>query len=137
MFHALDVSTSALLAQRSRMDVIAGNIAHSNTTQSEDGKIEPFQRRLTIMQAAAVPGGPATGGLGVTSEVQIDRDSPTRIVIDPGHPHANEKGEVHYPNINVVTEFVNALEASRAYEANVNTMQMTREMIQSTFQIIA
>ncbi|MBA4032075.1 MAG: flagellar basal body rod protein FlgC [Planctomyces sp.] len=136
MFHTLDISTSALIAQRTRMDTIAGNIAHVNTTQNEEGKIEPFQRRLVMMQPTPIGEGTSTGSLGVTSTVEVDTKSPPRIVYEPGHPHANAEGKVSYPNVNIVTEFVNAMEASRAYEANVTTMEVTKEMIQNTFRLL-
>ena len=55
---------------------------------------------------------------------------------DPGHPHADKRGIVSYPNINVITEFVNALEASRSYEANLTAMDVTKDMAQNTFRIL-
>ncbi len=136
MFHTLDISTSGLIAQRTRMDTIAGNIANVNTTQNEEGKIAPFQRRLVMMQPASVGTTSPTGSQGVASTVEIDTVSPPRMAYEPGHPHANAEGKVLYPNINVVTEFVNAMEASRAYEANVTTMEVTKDMIQNTFRLL-
>lgn len=135
MFHSIDISASGLIAQRQRMDTIAGNIANSSSTQNENGEIKPFQRRLVVMQAAG--GSDSTQGVGVSADVEVDKQSPPRLVHQPGHPHANAEGYVSYPNVNIVTEFVNALEASRAYDANVTTMEVTKDMIQSTFKIIA
>jgi flagellar basal-body rod protein FlgC len=137
MLRTLDISASGLAAQRLRMDTIAGNIAQSHTTLNEDGKAEPFQRRLVVLQAEQQSAGRDTnGGLGVTAEVEIDTQTPPRKVHAPGHPHADAEGNVAYPNINVVTEFVNAMEAARAYEANLTAMQMTRDMIESTFKLL-
>ncbi len=135
MFHSIDISASGLIAQRQRMDTIAGNIANSSSTQNENGEIKPFQRRLVVMQAAG--SSDSTQGVGVSADVEVDKQSPPRLVHQPGHPHANAEGYVSYPNVNIVTEFVNALEASRAYDANVTTMEVTKDMIQSTFKIIA
>jgi len=136
MFRTLDISASGLAAQRLRMDTIAGNIANSHTTQNEDGKVEPFQRRLVVLQAQPDSSGHEGQGMGVTAEVDIDKKTPPRLVHAPGHPHADANGNVAYPNVNVITEFVNAMEATRAYEANLTAMQMTREMIEGTFKIL-
>lgn len=136
MFQTLNISASGLVAQRLRMDTIAGNIAHVNTTQAEDGTVQPFQRRLVMLHAGKDHAGAPAGGVPVRSEVEVDTASPPRIVHDPGHPHADAQGNVRFPNINLLTEFVNAVEASRAYEANVTTMQITRDMLESTFRLI-
>lgn len=135
MFRTLDVSASGLAAQRLRIDTIAGNIAHSHTTQDENGKPSPFQRRLVVLEAQHEAAA-QTRGVGVTAKVDIDTQSPARKVHDPGHPHADAEGNVSYPNVNPITEFVNAMEASRAYEANISTMQVTRDMIETTFKLL-
>lgn len=136
MFRTLDISASGLTAQRLHMDTVAGNIAQAQTTQNAEGEPSPFQRRLVIFQAEEAAR-QSSGGVGVSAEVQLDEQTPFRKVHDPGHPHADSEGYVNYPNVSIVTEFVNALEASRAYEANVNAMDITQQMIQSTFKIIA
>src|SRR5437762_9730114 len=109
MFRTLEISASGLQAQRTRMDVIAGNIAHAQTTVNEDGKPEPFQRRIVVL--AAQPDAPNhdSGGQAVHAEIDLDMATPPRKVYSPGHPHADSNGYVNYPNINVITEFVNAL----------------------------
>lgn len=135
MFRTLDVSASGLAAQRLRIDTIAGNIAHSHTTQDENGKPSAFQRRLVVLEAQH-DAAAQTRGVGVTATVDIDTQSPARKVHDPGHPHADAQGYVSYPNVNVITEFINAMEASRAYEANISTMQVTRDMIETTYKLL-
>lgn len=136
MFRTLEISGSGLTAQRLRMDAIAGNIAHSHTTVDENGEAKPFQRRMVVLETQLpAKAGPA-GGAGVTASIDIDSTSLPRIVYEPGHPHADSRGYVSYPNINVITEFVNAMEATRAYEANLNTMQVTRDMIENTFRLL-
>lgn len=135
MFRTLDVSASGLAAQRLRIDTIAGNIAHSNTTQDEHGKPSPFQRRLVVLEAQT-EAEMKTRGVGVNATVEVDTQSLPRKVHDPGHPHADADGYVSYPNVNVITEFVNAMEASRAYEANISTMQVTRDMIETTYKLL-
>jgi flagellar basal-body rod protein FlgC len=142
MFRALEISASGLVAQRIRMDTIAGNIAHVNTTVDENGQPVPFQRRLVVMHAAANPSASSSSsagigpGIGVRPEVQLDTLAPPRIVHQPGHPQADDQGNVKYPNINIVTEFVNALEAGRAYEANVTAMELSRDLTQNTFRLL-
>ena len=134
MFHSIDVSTSGLVAQRHRMDTIAANIANINTTRNERGEPSPFQRRLVTFQAKELSGGE---GLAVTHKVEIDTQSLPRKIHQPGHPDADADGNVAYPNVNQVTEFVNALEAGRAYEANIAAIEMTKQLMQQTLKLIA
>lgn len=136
MRHSLDVSASALAAQRQRINVIAGNIANVNTTRDSDGNIKPFQRRF-ITFSANQQSNHAEGGIGVEYQIEKDHQTPIRKIHQPGHPDADPDGYVSYPNINLTQEFVNALEASRAYEANIAAMEMTKEMANSTLRIIA
>ena len=135
MLRTLDISTSGLVAQRQRMDTIAGNIANVNTTRDADGKASPFQRRLVALSASTQPTG--TGAVGVDSQVELDEQSPMRDVYQPDHPDADKAGYVHYPNVNLMTEFVNAIEASRAYDANVNTIDVTKGFFTETLKIVA
>lgn len=137
MFRTLDVSTSGLVAQRHRMDTIAGNIANINTTRDDKGNVSPFQRRLITFTADSDNEAALTRGQGVKFEVAIDRESEPRKVHNPGHPDADADGNVLYPNINLTSEFVNAVEASRAYEANVAAIEMTKNMATQSLRILA
>lgn len=137
MLGSLDVSRSALNAHRVRMDVIAGNIANAFTTGRDDGTIAPFQRRfVTLASGRAEDGGPGVQ-LG---EVLTDQAAP-RLKWDPGHPHAlpdgPSAGYVQYPNVSLTLEYVDALAAQRAYEANLAMMNLTKSMIQQTLQALA
>jgi len=136
MFKAIDISTSGLVAQRQRMNTIAGNIANVNTTIDENGNVTPFQRRFVTFAAADSQPLADTRGVGVTYQVEIDQQEP-RLVHDPGHKHADENGMVHYPNINLITEFVNAMGASRAYQANIAAIESSKEMAQAALRILA
>jgi flagellar basal-body rod protein FlgC len=136
MFHSLDISASALLAQRQRLNVIAGNIANANTTRDANGQPKPFEKRFVTFSADH-PLHDSQGGVGVQFQVEKEAFAPARRVYQPGHPDADAEGYVNYPNIDLTQEFVNALEASRAYEANIATMEMTKEMVNSTLRIIA
>ncbi len=130
MFDALDISSSALQAQRTRLDTIAANIANINTTHDADGKANPYRRRFAVFSPGQ-PGNPSAPGVHVR-EIRLDQ-SGFREAPDPSHP-----GEfIKYPNIDLTTEYVNALEASRAYEANVTTMEVTKSMINASLRIIA
>jgi flagellar basal-body rod protein FlgC len=134
MFDTLDISASALLAQRTRMDTIAGNLANANTTHDAAGKANPYRRRFAVF-ASGQPGNAGKPGVHVES-VQADPGE-FRRVLDPGNPDAGPDGFVKYPNIDMTTEMVNAMEASRAYEANVTTMEVTKAMISSELRLIA
>lgn len=136
MLRAIDISTSGLIAQRHRMDTIAGNIANVNTTRNADGKPGPFQRRFVTFRADDKEGRLDGKPVGVRYQIEIDSNSPPRRVHQPGHPDADRDGYVSYPNVNIVTEFVNALEASRAYEANLSALEMTKQMANLSLQIL-
>jgi len=137
MFRALDVSTSGIVAQRHRMDTIAGNIANISTTRDEKGNVAPFQRRFIAFMAEQDRHEAAGRGVGVKFSVQVDRKTPARKVVLPGHPDADANGVVSFPGIDLTTEFVNALEASRAYEANVATIDISKGMFNQALKILS
>ncbi|NLX13308.1 MAG: flagellar basal body rod protein FlgC [Phycisphaerales bacterium] len=136
MFGSLDISTSALVAQRIRMDTIAGNIANASATRRADGQPGPFKRRMALFAA-----GDGRGGPGVRVSAIREDESPGRMVYQPGHPDAiasgPNRGYVEYPNVDLATEMVNAMLASRAYEANISAMSMTKDMLSSTLRLLA
>jgi len=136
MFSALDVSTSALVAQRTRLDAISSNLANMSTTRNERGESTPYQPRYVVFEtdtSLTTPG----GGQGVrVASVETSHVDP-KMQYSPGHPDANEDGFVAYPNIDMTTEFVDALSATRAYEANVGVIEITKDLGQRTLQILA
>jgi flagellar basal-body rod protein FlgC len=134
MFDILDMGASGLLAQRVRMDTIAGNIANINTTHDATGKVNPYKRRFVVF-APGEAGDPSKPGVHVQS-VDEDQSPPTRKY-EPGNPDADKDGYVLYPNVDLSIEFVNALEASRAYEANVTMMETAKSMIAADLRILA
>lgn len=142
-FNALECSASALTAQRLRMDTISENIANVNTTRTEDGT--PYRRKTVIFQeqngnapfssylSRAGRNAVKSGGVRVS---QIVEDmTPFKSVYDPGHPDADENGMVQMPNVDVVTEMVNMISASRAYEANVTAINATKSMANKALEI--
>jgi flagellar basal-body rod protein FlgC len=133
MFDALDIGASALAAQRTRMDTIAGNVANINVTRNERGEPIPFRRRIALL----TPQADQTGAPGVRVEKIVQDPSPFRRVFEPGHPDADAEGYVRMPNVDLAMEMVNMMEASRAYEANVTMMETTKAMINSSLRLIA
>jgi flagellar basal-body rod protein FlgC len=134
MFDILDMGASGLMAQRTRLDTIAGNIANINTTQDASGKVNPYRRRFVVL-APGQAGDSSKGGVHVQN-IGLDQ-SPFIRRHEPGNPNADKDGYVSYPNIDLSIEFVNALEASRAYEANVTMMDTTKAMFNSSLRLLA
>ena len=147
IFSAIDSSSTGLTAQRLRMDVISNNLANADTTRTAEGgpfrrsrvimrpREESFQFKFPINPRAFQPE-PGTG-VRVT---KIEKDmSPLRLVYDPSHPDAvksgPKQGYVEMPNINVVTEMVDMISASRSYEANVAVVNSSKAMFSSALQI--
>jgi flagellar basal-body rod protein FlgC len=138
LFRDFEISASALTAERLRMDLISNNIANVNTTKTKDGG--PYRRQIPVFaelldQSVDQNGTPVDcpGGVQV---VKIETDNtPPRMVYDPGHPDANAEGYVAYPEINVVSEMVDLISASRAYEANVTAFGATKEMYRAALNI--
>jgi len=136
MFSALDVSTSALVAQRARLDVISSNLANMSTTRNERGEKVPYTPRYVTFETDNNVS-TLSGGQGVrVASVEYSDVEPNRKHM-PGHPDADAEGMVAYPNIDMTTEFVDALEATRAYEANIGVIEITKDLGQRTLQILA
>ena len=138
MLSALDVSTSALVAQRIRMNAISSNLANVSTTHNEAGELVPYQPRFVVFQTDEEVGAPGAAGVKV-SAVETDDVEP-RYRYQPNHPDAIREGPragyVAYPNVNMMTEFTDALEAARAYEANLGAIEITKNLAQQTLRIL-
>ncbi len=139
MFSAIDVSTSALVAQRARLNAISGNIANLTTLTNENGEAKPYQERFVIFKTD--PMNEAKGLTGVeVDRVEISEQEPL-YRYDPEHPLAVKegkwKGYVAYPNINMNEQFVDALEASRSYEANLGVVEVSKGLHRQTLSILA
>ena len=138
---ALNISSSALSAQRLRLDVISSNLANINTTNTPEGG--PYRRREVVFAAR-----PVTDNFGsvLNSEMEkklqkvevvdvvIDR-RPPKMIYDPQHPDANASGYVGMPDINDMEEMVNILSATRSYEANVAVINATKSMAAKALEI--
>lgn len=134
MFDTLDMGASGLAAQRVRMDTIAGNVLNINTTRRAGPGSGPYQRRFVIFGQGS-PDDPSDMGVHV-AKIGVDK-SEGRKEYDPTHPDAGPDGYVRYPNVDLSIEYVNMLEASRAYDADVSMMETTKSMITSSLRILA
>jgi len=145
MFGGLEISGSALTAQRLRMNVTAENIANAETTKGADGN--PYRRKEVTLQSVGQAGtfgsqlsramgtsGVAPGGVQAT-EITEDQTN-GKLVYDPGHPDANDEGYVRMPNVDTVTEMVDLIDSQRAYEANVTAMTAAKQMFAKTLEIL-
>jgi len=140
-FTAMTITASGLDAQRTRMNVLASNLANARTTRTAAGG--PYKRLDAVFQA--VPVGTRFGELVGDSAAQVastvevssiqqDQSAP-QLVYDPTHPDADARGYLALPNVNVVEEMVNMITASRAYEAGVTAMQSIKGMARSALSI--
>jgi flagellar basal-body rod protein FlgC len=151
LFDGLDISATGLTAQRLRMDVTAENLANAQTTRGANG--QPYRRKEVILQeipatgfgaqlssamGAATGATPGTGaGVGGVQVAQIAEDkTPGKLVYDPGNPDANAQGYVRMPNVDTVSEMVDLIDSSRAYEANVTAMQTAKAMFSKTLDLL-
>lgn len=138
MYGALDISTSGLVAQRVRLDTIAGNIANKDATSRADSRPGPYRRRVVLL----APGNPQAGrdAPGVHVRGIVEDPSPPRLVWDPQHPDRIRSGPlagyVRYPNVDLTVEMVNAIEAVRAYEANLTVAEATKSMLRASLQLL-
>jgi flagellar basal-body rod protein FlgC len=161
IFDALDISASGLSAQRRKLTSIASNLANVDTTRTDEGG--PYKRRRMVMleapklskfstmlsqeksrlrrtldahrpEAEPRPGEFFVGSGVLSQEVREEPVKP-RMVHDPNHPDAREDGMVLYPDINPITEMVDMIAASRAYEANITVMNAAKDMINRSLEI--
>lgn len=143
--NGFDISSSALTAQRFRMDVISSNIANADTTRGRlvDGKWVPYQRKLVVMEAKdQKPFSELLGqsmrettGEGVRVSRVIEDEAPFKQVYNPTHPDADERGYVEMPNVDILKEMVDMMSATRSYEANVTALNATKAMISKALEI--
>jgi len=138
MFSAFDINASGLTAQRYRMDIISENVANAHSTRTEDGT--PYRRKVVtfeekggqtsfsrVLGKAAYSHGYTGKGVKVNG-VYEDHVTEMNMVYDPSHPDADENGYVTYPNVNIITEMTNMIDASRAYEANSTAFNASKAM---------
>lgn len=142
LMSSLNISASGMSAQRTRMDIIAQNVANVSTTRDEDGEAyrrqtvvfeersnanKNFESYLTAQQTGLSYDKRIGTGVKISSIVE-DHVTSMKKVYDPSHPDADEEGYVTYPNVNTVTEMTNLIDANRSYEANVTAFNATKNM---------
>ena len=139
MYGVLDLSTSALTAYRTQLDVIAGNIAMKDSMRIENGEAIPFRRRVALLAVGDPSRGSNAPGVHVSKIVEDP--TPFGMRWEPDNPHAFKdgphKGNVRVSNVDYHTEMVNAMAFARAYEANITVMEMTKSMAAATLQLLA
>ena len=139
---SMDISASALSAQRVRMDVIAENLANITTTRTANG--QPYRRRYVVFQqredevsfSSLLDRAQArSNGSGVrVSEIRED-ESPFKLDYNPEHPDANAEGYVQMPNVDLAVEMIDMMAATRSYEANVTAMNAIKSMATKALEI--
>jgi flagellar basal-body rod protein FlgC len=130
LFNIFNVAGSGMAAQSQRLNVVASNLANADSTTSADGK--PYRAKQVVFSATPM-GAAEVQGVKV---VRVSEDmSPMKMVYDPKHPMADEKGYVAMPNVNVVDEMVNMISASRAYQNNVDVLNTSKTLLLKTLTI--
>lgn len=147
IFSSMNTTASALTAQRLRMDVISSNIANVDTTRARqvDGEWEPYRRKSvtltedngqfsSFLNIAMGKKDNAGNGVKVT-RINEDTETPFKLVFNPTHPDANEEGYVEMPNVDLLTEMVDLVSATRSYEANVTVFNANKSMLTKALEI--
>ena len=135
IFSSFNINASGMTAQRYRMDIISENVANANTTRTEDGT--PYRRKVVTFEQRGEQVGTFSSIFGRASEsykgqgvrvgkVSEDTWNDMIMAYDPSHPDADENGYVTYPNVNIVTEMTNLIDASRSYEANATAFNASK-----------
>ncbi|EXF53106.1 flagellar basal body rod protein FlgC [Bacillus subtilis] len=145
-FHSLNVSASALTAQRVRMDVVSSNLANMDTTRAKqvNGEWVPYRRKMVSLQSKGESfssilnsqmSGSGNAGNGVKVSKITEDDSDFTLVYDPTDPDANAEGYVQKPNVDPLKEMVDLVSSTRSYEANVTAMNATKGMLMKALEI--
>ena len=142
IFSSINISASALTAERTRMDVISKNLANANTTRTQSGA--PYRRQVVVFQEANEKQSfksifDSKKNKDVENGVEIvgivEDKTPFRQVYNPGHPDADEKGYVTMSNVDTITEMVDMISATRSYEANVTALNTSKGMLLKALEI--
>jgi len=146
IFHGFNISASSLTAQRLRMDVASANIANAQTTRAtmdENGEVEPYRRKMVTLQPNGnfksflhrAKHGTDSGTNGVRVSAIVEDQEPFKPIYDPTHPDADDLGYVYYPNVDPLKEMVDTMSATRSYEANVTSLNATKDMLLKALEI--
>lgn len=141
IFNSIDISASALTAEKTRIDIIAKNMANANTTRTTGGT--PYRRQMVVFQENKANSFNAYlekhlngfNGKGVRISKIVEDESPFKLVYEPGHPDADENGYVKMPNVDIMKEMVDLISAQRAYDANITAMNTSKAMLMKALEI--
>lgn len=140
IFNSINISATGLTAEKTRIDIIAKNMASASTTRSTGGM--PYRRQMVVFQENK--GTPFSHFLnkkmnkndeGVRISKIVEDDSPFKLVYEPGHPDADENGYYKMPNVDIVKEMVDLISAQRAYDANITAMNTSKSMLMKALEI--
>ena len=143
IFSSFGVNASGMTAERYRMDIISQNVANANTTRTEDGtpyrrKVVTFEEKSTDINSFGTIFRRARGmdtGDGVKATGVYEDQSDFTMTYDPSHPDADENGYVYYPNVNIVTEMTNMIDAERSYQANATAFDASKSIAMKGLEI--
>jgi flagellar basal-body rod protein FlgC len=146
IFHSMNITSSALTAQRLRMDVISSNMANVDTTRGKlvNGQWEPYRRKMVVAEPNEsfssvfnhVLNNHQRGiGNGVKVTKIVEDQSPFKLVYNPEHPDADAQGYVKLPNVDPLKEMVDLISSTRSYEANVTVLNATKGMLMKALEI--
>lgn len=132
LFNIFNVAGSGMTAQGQRLNTVASNMANADSVTSSSG--QPYRAKQVVFSAVPLAGAGSTA-TGVKVQQVAEDKSPPKMLYDPKHPLADEKGYVAMPNVNVVEEMVNMISATRSYQTNVDTMNAAKSMLLKTLTI--
>jgi flagellar basal-body rod protein FlgC len=130
LFNVFEIAGGALTAQSQRLNTVASNLANADSATGPGGK--PYRAKQVVFSTTPINGADASG---VRVSGVVEDDSPLKMIHDPKHPLADEKGYVMMPNVNVVDEMVNMISASRSYQNNVEVMNTAKTLLLKTLQL--
>jgi flagellar basal-body rod protein FlgC len=134
LISGIDITAGALAAQKTRLDIVAQNIANAQTTRTPQGG--PYKRQVVSFETELIKQTQGNSPLQSVHVGSIANDpTPGQSVYDPQHPDAGPDGTVKMPNVNLAYEMVDLLTASRAYEANLSFVKNARELAMKTIEI--
>ncbi|WP_174522642.1 flagellar basal body rod protein FlgC [Alkalihalobacillus trypoxylicola] len=146
IFNSMNTSATALTAQRFRMDVVSANMANAETTRGQmvNGEWQPYRRKMVTLSPNSNQGFSSflstamnneQVGQGVRVSSIVEDTTPFKLIYNPEHPDADEQGYVSMPNVDPLREMVDLMSATRSYEANITTMNASKNMLLKALEI--
>lgn len=142
IFNSIDISATGMTAERTRMEIISKNIANSNVTRTSSGT--PYRRQMVVFkQNQSTPfstylskfSNELLKNKGVKISTIVEDTTPFKQIYEPGHPDADNNGYVQMPNVDITTEMVDMISATRAYEANMSAINSAKNMAMKALEI--